>query len=93
MKKVFVKKINVLLGFLGVLLVRVYQLLLSPLIGGNCRFEPSCSQYAVEVFQKQSSWYAFTLIFKRLMKCQPWGQHGYDPAPDKPIIRERSFHS
>ena len=86
-----------LLRFAALLFVRAYQALLSPFLGGACRFEPTCSQYAVEVLQKQSPQNALILILKRLSKCHPWGSHGFDPPPDtaikSPYIRERNFIS
>ena len=92
---------NCLFRFAALFFVRVYQAILSPFLGGACRFEPTCSNYAVEVLQKQSPLTALFLILKRLSKCHPWGGQGYDPAPHLAIktfdmkenIRERSFIS
>lgn len=90
--------------FIALFLVRAYQLILSPFLGGGCRFEPTCSQYAVDVLHKHSPMTSFQLIVRRLSKCHPWGGSGYDPAPESSNelaiqshpnspIRERSFIS
>lgn len=66
-------------------LVYIYRGILSPLLGGNCRFHPTCSQYAVEALEVHSLLIALRLIFKRLSKCHPWGTYGADPIPPKGI--------
>jgi uncharacterized protein len=69
------------------LLVRLYQLILSPaknvLLGpaGYCRFEPSCSQYAVEAVKTHGALNGSWLAAKRICRCHPWGAHGADPVP------------
>jgi putative membrane protein insertion efficiency factor len=66
-----------------ILPIKVYQWFISPLLGQNCRHEPTCSQYAIEAIKE---WGVFKGIFlgaKRLSKCHPWGTHGYDPVPKK----------
>jgi putative membrane protein insertion efficiency factor len=69
------------------LLVRLYQLTLSPartvLLGpaGHCRFEPSCSQYAVEALKSHGALNGSWLAAKRICRCHPWGAHGADPVP------------
>lgn len=61
--------------------IRVYQLLLSPLLGNHCRFYPSCSHYALEAIERHGvilgSWYAL----RRLLRCHPWHPGGVDPVP------------
>jgi len=66
-------------------LVRSYQRGLSPLLGPSCRFEPSCSQYALEALQRCSAGRAVWLIVTRLCRCQPFCRGGLDPVPDDPI--------
>ncbi|HBF33903.1 TPA: membrane protein insertion efficiency factor YidD [Candidatus Sumerlaeota bacterium] len=66
-------------------LIRLYQLLLSPLLGGQCRFYPSCSCYAAQAFEIKPFWTAFRMTIVRLAKCQPFHPGGYDPVePDLP---------
>ena len=62
-------------------LVRTYQLTLSPLLPAACRFEPSCSRYAMEAFARHGAMRGFVLTVKRLGRCHPWGGMGYDPVP------------
>jgi len=62
-------------------LIRLYQLTIRPLIGQNCRFYPSCSEYACEAIQKHGAVYGFWLALKRIFKCGPWHGGGPDPVP------------
>ncbi len=62
-------------------LVRAYQLLLSPLLGGQCRFEPSCSRYALACLEMHGAMRGSLLSAKRLCKCHPFHPGGYDPPP------------
>ncbi len=62
--------------------VRLYQILLSPFLGGACKFYPSCSNYAMEAIQRHGAWRGFLLAMKRLGRCQPFTKGGYDPVPD-----------
>ena len=62
-------------------LVRLYQILVSPLLGSNCRFTPTCSAYSVEALQKHGAWKGGWLAIKRISRCHPWGGDGYDPVP------------
>lgn len=63
--------------FIG--LVRTYQLLLSPHLGPTCRFHPTCSDYAIQAFREYGAVKGFVLSVHRLLRCHPWGGHGYDP--------------
>lgn len=63
-------------------LVRAYQLTLSPILGGSCRFEPSCSHYALEAIDRHGAWKGARLTAARLLRCHPFGSAGYDPVPD-----------
>jgi putative membrane protein insertion efficiency factor len=70
-----------ILSFPFVLLIKLYQVTLSPLLGTKCRFTPSCSQYAIEALKKYGIFKGSWLTVKRISKCHPWGGHGYDPVP------------
>ena len=63
------------------LLIRAYQLVISPLLGANCRFTPSCSNYAVEAIDTHGTCKGGLLTCKRLLRCHPFGGAGYDPVP------------
>ncbi len=64
-----------------VLLLRVYHLMLSPLLRPACRYHPSCSQYAVEALERYGAVRGGALTVRRLMRCHPLGASGYDPVP------------
>jgi putative membrane protein insertion efficiency factor len=64
-----------------VLLIRVYQVLLSPFLGGHCRFYPSCSAYAIEAYQRHGPLKGSWLAARRILRCNPLGGKGYDPVP------------
>jgi len=65
------------------LLVRGYQLCISPFLGPNCRFYPSCSNYAVEAIKQHGALKGSLLTTCRLCKCHPWHPGGFDPVPQK----------
>ncbi|MCX8064140.1 MAG: membrane protein insertion efficiency factor YidD [Candidatus Hydrogenedentes bacterium] len=67
---------------LAIGLIRLYQWAISPFLGENCRFYPSCSSYAIEAFQRYGFVKGFMLSFWRLLRCQPLCKGGYDPVPE-----------
>ncbi|HSR37650.1 MAG TPA: membrane protein insertion efficiency factor YidD [Phnomibacter sp.] len=69
------------LAFPFILIIRFYQLVISPWLGPKCRYTPTCSQYALEAFRKYGPFKGFWLSIKRISSCHPWGGHGYDPVP------------
>lgn len=62
--------------------VRAYRLLLSPWLGSVCRFEPTCSAYALESLQAHGAGAGSYLVARRLLRCHPWCEGGHDPVPD-----------
>jgi len=65
-------------------LIRGYQLILSPVIGANCRHEPTCSRYSFQAIERFGAIKGLWLTLKRVGKCHPWGTWGYDPVPADP---------
>jgi uncharacterized protein len=63
------------------LLLRIYKLAISPYLGRNCRFYPSCSDYAQEAIKRHGPLKGTLLSGARLCKCHPWHEGGYDPVP------------
>jgi putative membrane protein insertion efficiency factor len=63
-------------------LIRVYQIVLSPLLGNHCRFYPSCSQYAREAIERHGVCAAVWLAIRRVLRCHPWHPGGVDPVPE-----------
>lgn len=62
-------------------IIRLYQILLSPLTPATCRFQPTCSAYAIEALEKHGLLKGSWLALKRILSCHPWGKNGYDPVP------------
>ena len=62
--------------------VRGYQYLLRPLLGANCRFYPSCSDYARQAIERHGAYRGTRLALRRVGRCHPWHPGGYDPVPD-----------
>ena len=60
--------------------LKIYKFLISPILGNNCRFLPSCSDYAYEAISSKGVIKGGALAIKRLTKCHPWGKSGYDPV-------------
>ncbi|MCA0932073.1 membrane protein insertion efficiency factor YidD [Lutimonas saemankumensis] len=65
------------------LLIRFYQVAISPYTPASCRYSPTCSQYAVEALQVHGLFRGGWLAVKRIFSCHPWGGSGYDPVPPK----------
>jgi putative membrane protein insertion efficiency factor len=64
-------------------MIRAYQLLVAPLLPRSCRFEPSCSAYGIDAFRQHGVLAGLALTGWRLLRCNPWGGHGYDPVPSR----------
>ncbi|HQH19099.1 MAG TPA: membrane protein insertion efficiency factor YidD [Bacteroidales bacterium] len=61
--------------------IRLYQLILSPILPKSCRYTPSCSEYGIEAINKYGPFKGGYLTIKRIISCGPWGKSGYDPVP------------
>lgn len=70
-----------ILIFPFIVLIRAYQLIISPWLGRNCRFSPTCSNYMLEALRTHGLIKGLYLGIKRIFKCHPWGGSGYDPVP------------
>ena len=66
---------------LALIVIRFYQRFISPLLGSNCRFYPTCSQYALEAIEKYGFFKGSWLALKRILRCHPFHPGGYDPVP------------
>ncbi|NOS89490.1 MAG: membrane protein insertion efficiency factor YidD [Methylococcaceae bacterium] len=69
--------------YLPIALIKFYKYFISPLLGSNCRFYPSCSSYSLEALQRHGAIIGGYLTLKRLLKCHPFHQGGIDPVPEK----------
>ena len=70
-----------------IMLVRAYQIVISPHLGNCCRFEPSCSAFCIEAIQTHGCWRGCYLTLRRLLRCRPFGPSGYDPVPPKGSLK------
>lgn len=62
-------------------IIKLYQWIISPVLGSKCRFTPTCSNYALEALKKYGIFKGTWLTIKRISRCHPFGGHGYDPVP------------
>jgi putative membrane protein insertion efficiency factor len=67
--------------YIFIVLIKLYQLLVSPFLPNSCRYQPTCSEYAKQAFEKYGFIKGFRLMVRRLASCHPWGGSGYDPLP------------
>ncbi len=77
--------LNKIIIFPLLIIIKVYQLLISPILRGNCRFLPTCSEYAIESLKSHGLIKGSILTIKRIGRCHPWGGFGYDPIPSKDL--------
>jgi len=71
------------LNFIIILPVKLYQKLISPLLGPTCRFEPTCSHYMIQAVTEWGIFKGTYLGLRRIFRCHPWGASGPDPVPKK----------
>lgn len=64
-----------------IILVKIYQYIISPLLPKTCRFYPTCSEYSIEAFRTHGFFKGFVLTIYRISRCHPWGGQGHDPVP------------
>ncbi len=77
------KGITWLISGIFILLIKFYQLSISPLLPNSCRFTPSCSEYAMQALKTHGAVIGLVLGIYRIGRCNPWGGHGFDPVPEK----------
>ena len=66
-----------------VLPVKFYQMFISPMLGSNCNFTPTCSAYSIQALKKHGPVKGLLLAVWRILRCNPWGGHGHDEVPEK----------
>ncbi|MBC5841185.1 MAG: membrane protein insertion efficiency factor YidD [Flavobacteriaceae bacterium] len=79
-----------ILIFPFLVVVRFYQIVISPLTPASCRFEPTCSTYMIDALKVHGLFYGTFLGLKRIVSCNPWGPKGYDPVPLKQCKHKQS---
>ncbi len=83
MKKLF-RILRIGLIEVAIVPIRIYQFAISPLLPTSCRHIPTCSQYAIEALKTHGLLKGTWLAAGRILRCHPWGTHGFDPVPPKP---------
>ena len=78
-----IRWIRTLLVGILIVPVRIYQWIISPWLPKTCRYEPSCSHYAIEALREHGPLTGLLLGTKRILSCHPWGGHGHDPVPPR----------
>lgn len=76
-----ITRIMQILALPFILVIKIYQWVISPILGPKCRFTPSCSHYGLEALKKYGLIKGSWLAARRIARCHPWGGHGYDPVP------------
>tara|TARA_Y100001958_G_scaffold144309_1_gene122050 strand:+ start:342 stop:581 length:240 start_codon:yes stop_codon:yes gene_type:complete len=77
-----------ILTFILIKFIKIYQFLLSPLLGQSCRHYPTCSNYSIEALKTYGLLKGLFLIIKRIFSCHPWAEGGYDPIKKQTKIRK-----
>jgi hypothetical protein len=83
------EKIITALRLIPIGIIKIYQKVISPMLGPHCRFYPSCSQYAVEAIQEHGLVHGSSLSVKRILKCHPFNEGGIDNVPKKKINSDK----
>lgn len=75
------RAVTKILAWPFIFLIKIYQWALSPWLGKQCRYTPTCSRYGIEALKKYGLFKGGYLTARRILSCHPWGGHGYDPVP------------
>ncbi len=76
---------------LFLMLIRLYQVTLSPFLGGHCRYQPTCSNYGLEAIKTYGPWRGGWMARWRIARCHPFVKGGYDPVPPPPLKRREDY--
>ncbi|MDR2010980.1 MAG: membrane protein insertion efficiency factor YidD [Bacteroidales bacterium] len=88
----FTERLKIILSSPFILLVKLYQWIISPWLPPSCRHTPSCSNYSIEAFKKHGPIKGLILSIWRILRCSPWGTSGYDPVPDKWPVKKKNIN-
>ena len=83
-KMIILKYINKFFKLILIIPIKIYQKILSPYLGSNCRYTPTCSHYTVDAIDEWGALKGGWMGIKRILSCNPWGGSGYDPVPQNP---------
>jgi len=73
--------LSVVIVYILIIPVKIYQYAISPMLGASCRYTPTCSTYSIQALKKHGPFKGSYLAIKRILSCSPWGGHGHDPVP------------
>lgn len=90
---ILIRWIRSAFSFLLIVPVKIYQWVISPMLPSTCRYEPSCSQYAIEALKVHGPLKGLLMGTRRILSCHPWGGHGYDPVPPRgtPLFKFKKY--
>ena len=74
---------RIIITFILILPIKIYQIVISPLFPGSCRFDPTCSHYMIKALKIWGPFKGLWLGITRISKCHPWGAFGFDPVPER----------
>ncbi len=87
--KILLEKFLIILAYPFIIIFRLYQILISPILPPSCRYQPTCSHYTIEALKTHGLIKGGWLSIKRIASCHPWGGSGYDPVPPKNDSKEK----
>jgi len=87
--QIVIRQIALLLAEPFIWLTKFYRYFISPMLGSNCRYTPTCSQYTIEALKTHGLFTGGWLAVKRILSCNPWGGSGYDPVPTKEELKKK----
>ena len=88
--KAVIQVFRVILTWVLLTPVYIYRYVISPVLPASCRYTPTCSQYAVDAIKIHGPFKGFVLGLWRILRCNPWGGHGFDPVPTKKVKSEQN---
>ena len=77
------KSLNIFFIYPIIFIIKLYQIILSPILKNNCKYLPTCSEYTITALKEYGLFIGLYYSFKRIMSCNPLGGHGFDPVPKK----------
>ena len=88
-----IKWLSAGLTMLLIIPVKIYQWVISPVLPSTCRYEPTCSSYAIEALKLHGPVKGLLMGTRRILSCNPWGGHGYDPVPPPgtPVFKFKKY--
>ncbi|MEZ4692291.1 MAG: membrane protein insertion efficiency factor YidD [Ignavibacteria bacterium] len=77
------------MSYIIIFVIKVYQKIFSPMFAGSCRHYPSCSEYGIEAFERHGFFRGLYLTVRRILRCNPFFEGGFDPVPDEKDLNKK----